>query len=379
MRRPDWLVHDQVWFPRAVVVATAVVAALCVSSTPGTAAQVEVLVGSAVALIGMVARLRFPAVPVPVVLVTTYVPVVVLLGRDRSEGLVFVLILGLILVLTETSAPVRRTLTAGLSATLPLGVHLLSGMRLDGWPFWTGGILLTWFSVEQNLRFQALVTELERTRDRLAMQAVQLERRRIAADLHDIVGHSLGVILLHVTGARRRVGDNPAAALAALTRAEDIGRTSLAEMRRNAAALRDLEDYPRAPRPRLDDVALLVAELRAAGTPVELECDGDVSGVEPVVGLAAYRVVQESLVNSSRHAAGAAVLVGLRVCADTVLIEVSDAGGAQHLPAPAGVGIVGMRERVEALGGTLTAGPTAQGWRVVAEVPRAGSRRATVS
>lgn len=101
---------------------------------------------------------------------------------------------------------------------VPLAVHLLRDMQLDGWPYWTGGLLLTWFSVEQSRRFRALVSELDQTRDRLAEQAVQLERRRIAAEMHDLVGHSLSVILLHVTGARRRLDEDPQDARDALRR-----------------------------------------------------------------------------------------------------------------------------------------------------------------
>lgn len=380
MRRPDWLVHDEVWFPRAVVVATGVVAVLCAATSRSTGDRVEVLAVGAVTVAGMAARLGFPRLPLPVLLVWTYAPVVLALARDQNEGLAFVLILALMFVQTEAPSVSWRVVAGVLATVVPLGVHLLPDFSLDGWPYWTGGLLLTWFSVEQSLRFQALVVELEQTRDRLAAQAVQLERRRIAAELHDIVGHSLGVILLHVTGARRRIRDDPAAALEALTDAEEIGRASLADMRRNAAALRDLGDDPTAPTPGVDDVALLVAQLRSTGTHVSLEHAGDTADVESIAGLAAYRVVQESLVNSSKHAPGASVHVGLQVRDDAVAVEVSDTGGgAPGGSAHAGVGIAGMRERVEALGGTFAAGPTAHGWRVRADVPRAQPRKATTS
>lgn len=383
MRRPTWLVHDEVWFPRAVVVVTGLVAVLCAVSTPGSADRIEVLVGCAVTITGMIARLRFPGLPVPVLLVWTYVPVVVLLLRDRYEGLLFVLILALMFAQEAASSSGARAVAGALATGVPLGVHLTPGLDYQGWPFWTGGLLLTWFSVEQSLRFRALVVELEQTRHRLAAQAVQLERRRIAADLHDIVGHSLGVILLHVTGARRRIGDDPVAAWEALSQAEEVGRASLADMRRTAAALREDGDDPTAPTPTLDDVATLVAELRATGTQVSLGRAGDTGAVEPITGLAAYRVVQESLVNSARHAPGAVVRVGLQVGRDAVLVEVCDTGGSARGGATrpgatrSGVGITGMRERVEALGGTFTAGATEGGWRVRAEVPRTGSRAGT--
>lgn len=374
MRRPEWFADYEVWFPRAVAVTTGIVALLCAAATPGSGDRVALLAGCAVTVAGMAARLQARGLPPPVLLAWTYVPVVLLLVvRDQTEGLLFVLLLAMMFVQTSTPAAGWRAV-AGVSATvMPLAVRLLSEVPL-GWPYWTGGLLLTWFSVEQSRRFQALVLELQQTRDRLAVQAVQLERRRIAAELHDIVGHSLGVILLHVTGARRRIGDDPATALDALTQAEEIGRASLADMRRNTAALRDLGDDPTAPTPTLDDVATLVAQLRSAGTQVSLERAGETADVEPITGLAAYRVVQESLVNSTRHAPGAPVHVGLEVRPEAVVVEVSDTGGnTRGGPVRPGVGMVGMRERVEALGGTFEAGPTGRGWRVRAGVPRTAS------
>jgi signal transduction histidine kinase len=163
-----------------------------------------------------------------------------------------------------------------------------------------------------------------------------------------------------------------------LGRAEEIGRASLSEMRRVAATLRgpgdDLDHGPTAPTHTLDDVDTLVARLRATGTQITLEQTGDSSDVEPMTGLAAYRVVQESLVNSTKHAAGASVHVGLEVRPDAVVVEVVDNGHAAHSSGRPGVGIAGMRERVEGLGGSFQAGPTSSGWTVRAHVPRARSQ-----
>jgi signal transduction histidine kinase len=218
-----------------------------------------------------------------------------------------------------------------------------------------------------------LVAELEATRERLAVQAVHLERRRIAAELHDLVGHSLGVLLLHVTGARRRIEDDPAGATEALRRAESIGRAGLAEIRRSVAALRDEAGTSLAPATTAADVPALVAATAAAGCPARLRVDGELAEVEPITGLAVYRVVQESLANAARHAPGAAVTASVSVRAGDVEVVVADAGGPAPPRGPAGVGLVGMRERVEALGGTLAAGPAGPGWEVRAVLPRAGA------
>ena len=244
-----------------------------------------------------------------------------------------------------------------------------------GWPYWTGGLLVTWLSAEQLRRYRALVAELESTRERLAVQAVHLERRRIAAELHDLVGHSLGVLLLHITGARRRIEDDPAGSAEALRRAESIGRSGLAEIRRSVAALRDETGASLAPAMTAADVPALVGATAAAGCAATLEVSGSLAGIEPITGLAVYRVVQESLANATRHAPGAAVRVAIAVGADEVDVTVADGGGvgrARSQGGPGGVGLVGMRERVEALGGTLAAGPAADGWRVHATLPRAG-------
>jgi signal transduction histidine kinase len=232
------------------------------------------------------------------------------------------------------------------------------------------GIAFGWLSAEQMRRFRQLVAELEATRERLAAQAVHLERRRIAADLHDLVGHSLTVVLLYLTGARRQVQDDPAGAAAALREAEEIGRASLAEIRRNVAALRDSSDGGTAPTPTAGDLVELVKQLVAAGSVIDLHVTGDLATVEAIVGAVVFRVVQESLNNAARHAPGAPVRVDVAVGLDAVDTSVIDDGGMAAAGPGGGVGLVGMRERVEAIGGTLQAGPLPHGWAVQAWVPR---------
>lgn len=371
-RMPRWgrLVEDERSFPRAIVAATAVVGALWAVTEPTDGGRAETAAATVVTVLGMLAALRWPRIPVPVQVGLLFTPAAVALSRGSNEGFTFVLLLALMFVMVQAPALSRRVFAGVVATLVPVCLDALPGTQLAGWPYWTGGALLTWFSVEQNLRTRRLVAELAATRDRLARQAVLLERRRIAAELHDLVGHSLGVILLHVTGARRRVGDDPAAARDALAQAEEVGRASLAEMRRNAAALRTDTDDPTAPTPGLGDVAALVARTRAAGAPVSVEQRGELSGVEPSIGLAAFRVVQESLANATRHAAGMPVQVRITVRPDEVGVEVADRGRDGTPAAQPGVGIAGMRERVEMLGGWLTAGPTGSGWRVLASLPR---------
>jgi signal transduction histidine kinase len=368
VRAPSWTARGDAWFAGVAAAAAGVVGALATAGADGAAARLEVAALSAVSLAGFLAATR-RRLPTALLAGWTFVPPVVLALRERSEGTFFLLVVAVcLLVLVEPDRRVR--LAAGAVAVgTPAAVEL--AVRPEwGWPFWTGGILFGWLSAEQMRRFRALVAELSATRERLAEQAVHLERRRIAAELHDLVGHSLGVLLLHVTGARRRLRDDPVAAEEALRQAEAIGRAGLAEVRRGVAALRDERGAGLAPVPTAADVPELVERSVAAGAAVDLAVTGDLAGVEPVAGLAVYRVVQESLANAARHAPGAAVRVLVDVRPATVAVTVWDGGGAAAAPGLAGVGLVGMRERVEALGGRLAAGPVGAGWEVRAQLPR---------
>jgi len=226
------------------------------------------------------------------------------------------------------------------------------------------------------------LTELEAAQQELASQAARDERRRIAREVHDVVAHSLTVTMLHLTAARLAVGrgDN-VDATEALEEAERAGRQSLADVRRTVGLLRaDDERAPSThptddvlrPMPRANDLPRLVADYRAAGVSVELSVAGEMAAIDPTVSLAVYRIVQESLANVARHAPGAAATVSINV-SDPVLVRVESTGGNIGLAVAAsgsGSGLVGMRERAEALGGRCTAGPCGDGWAVEASLPR---------
>ncbi|MFL6128301.1 MAG: histidine kinase [Mycobacteriales bacterium] len=369
MRAPSWTARGDSWFAGVAAAAAALVGVLGTVGADGARAGLEVAALSALSAAGFLVATR-RRLPTALLAGWTFAPPITLALRERSEGTYFLLVIAVCFVaLVEPDRRIR--LAAGLVAVAVPGVVELAVRPDWGWPFWTGGILFGWLSAEQMRRFRALVAELTATRERLAEQAVQLERRRIAGDLHDLVGHSLGVLLLHVTGARRRLRDDPAAAEEALRQAEAIGRAGLAEVRRDVAALRDERGAGLAPVPTAADVPELVG--RTAG-PVELTVTGDLAGVEPVAGLAVYRVVQESLANAARHAPGAAVQVEVDVRPEAVEVVVRDAGGAGAAPDAGGVGLVGMRERVEALGGRLSAGPAGTGWAIRAAIPAGPDR-----
>ncbi|WP_164842482.1 sensor histidine kinase [Actinoplanes solisilvae] len=211
-------------------------------------------------------------------------------------------------------------------------------------------------------------------RDELARRAVSAERLRIARELHDIVGHSLGLIALKATIANHVADDRPAEARAALTTIEETSRAALAETRRLLGVLRDYDDDERgdpagelAPAPGTADLGSLAERLRSSGMRVEMVVDG-VYALPPALDLTVYRIVQEALTNVLKHANAAGCHVTVRADDDAVRIEVNDdgRGGGGH-------GLVGMRERVSMYGGTLTTGPQAEGgYRVVAEIPLEG-------
>jgi signal transduction histidine kinase len=309
--------------------------------------------------------------------VWTFGPAVALNLQARGEGTMFLLVVALAYLVVVTPDRRMRVAAGVLAVLAPLFVQAIRPQDW-GWPFWMMGIGFGWLSSEQVRRSAVLAAELAATRELLAEQAVHAERRRIAAELHDLVGHSLTVVLLSVTGARRLVRDDPDAATAALMEAEAIGRSSLAEIRASARALRDDGSTGPgvAPMPAARDLPELVETMVAAGSPVDLDITGDVDDVGPVTGLVVYRVVQESLNNTAKHARGAPAHVAVTVAPDAVDVDVFDAGpgaGGTRGPGPGeppGVGLIGMRERVEAVGGTLEAGPEPGGWRVRAHVPR---------
>lgn len=257
--------------------------------------------------------------------------------------------------LTLALAPVRHALSGG----LPLW---------PTWIMWGVGFMV----LGSAFRIHGMLYE---ARLRLAREAVAEERRKIAREVHDLVGHGLGVVMLNITAARLATtrGDTEAAA-GALAEAERVGRQSVRDVHRGLVLLRD-PDAARtiAPAPpTAEDTAALVADLRAGGLPVELTTSGDLGAVDPAVGLAVFRVVQEALSNTARHAPGAAATVTVAIDDNAATVTVTDEGPAGPR-SPGGLGLIGMRERVTALGGALRAGPDGPGWTVHATIPLTGT------
>jgi signal transduction histidine kinase len=218
---------------------------------------------------------------------------------------------------------------------------------------------------------QGLIRELEQTRRELAEHAVAEERRRIARDLHDLAGHTLAAVLLHVTGARHVLRRDVDEAERALRDAEAVGRSSLDQIRATVVALRADERGTDPALPDAADLGVLVDDYRRAGLDIRYDADGDLAGLDGPVGTALHRIAREALTNVARHAPGNRVEVSLAAEDGAVRLRVVDSGTAGPAECADGphFGLVGMAERARAVGGELDAGPAPGGWRVEARLP----------
>ncbi len=237
---------------------------------------------------------------------------------------------------------------------------------------WTVSVVawcLGWFvraHAQRADREAARAVTVERSSRERALQAVADERARIARELHDIVAHSVSVIVVQA-GAAEKALDDPAFVRDALASIRTTGTSALAEMRRVVSLIRET-DHSAGLEP-VPDMAELAGLVAAMDVPTSLLVEGDERPLSPGLGLAAYRVVQEALTNIRRHAQAHTAEVRLRYGEDRLEIEVRD-DGAGAVAAGGGNGLIGMRERVQMYGGTLaTSTSPGEGFRVSAVLP----------
>jgi len=203
---------------------------------------------------------------------------------------------------------------------------------------------------------------LDSLRDLTADAAAAEERNRIARELHDVIAHSVSVMVIQAGGARMVMATDPTRAEESLRLVERAGRDALAEMRRLLGILeRGQDPLALAPQPGLANIDELVSEAQAAGLATELHVEGRPAQVSPALDLCAYRVVQEALTNAIKHVAPARAAVNVRWAAHELELEISDDGSGPGTALPGGHGIAGMHERVALHGGTFSAGRTQHG------------------
>ncbi|MBA3390604.1 MAG: sensor histidine kinase [Rubrobacter sp.] len=243
--------------------------------------------------------------------------------------------------------------------------------------------LMLWFvgrtirqSRLQAERLQDLATQLELEREEKARTAVAEERSRISRELHDVVAHSVSVMVVQSQAAQRLLEGEQRNARQALESIETTGRQALTEMRRLLGILRRTDaELALAPQPGLEHLDALIEQTREAGLPVELSVEGDVGSLPPGVDLTAYRIVQEALTNTLKHAGPAHARVTIRRRDDGMELEVADDGAASGKGDGSGQGLIGMRERVALYGGALESGRRDGGGYIVrARLPLASNR-----
>jgi len=372
-----------------VVCAELVVLALAIGPYPHARGQRLLL---AVVLCGPIMLLR--RWPLPVLAVVTAANAMVMAAGNSV--LPFGIVLAVASYLAASRLPRRVSIPAAVASAAALGGALLYAALTARDPLIAQEALVGflplvtgWFigdSSAARRRYlaglaeqaeRALVAEAERAR-----QQVREERVRIARELHDVVAHTLTVITVQAGVGRRLMARRPEEAGMALESIETIGRTAQEELRVVLGLLRYEENRTAAlaPAPGLVDLKELAETVRASGTPVDLHMSGTDRPLSPALELTVYRVVQEALTNVVKHAPGARAAVALAVSDYEVLLDVTNdapAGppdGARERHAGAGLGIVGMRERIAAFGGRLAAEPFAgRGFRVSAQVPIEGS------
>jgi len=261
----------------------------------------------------------------------------------------------------------RAVLAGGIAGVVILAVdifRLLAGMNpgdiVPPWVFYA----TIWFigrtirkSQLQAARLQDLAAQLELEREERAQTAVAEERSRISRELHDVVAHSVSVMVVQAQAAQRLLQGEQQEARQALTSIETTGRQALVEMRRLLGILRRTdEELALAPQPGLKHLDALIEQIREAGLPVELRVEGAAEPLPPGVDLSAYRIVQEALTNTLKHAGPSHARVAIHYRGDEIELEISDDGVGTVNGDGTGQGLIGMRERVALYGGVLHSG-----------------------
>jgi signal transduction histidine kinase len=281
--------------------------------------------------------------------------------------LLLVLMVGVVGSVTEPLGGLLATTSAAALLLTAAALH-----RLDAIVLYLSFVGMGWLVGFLMHTQQQLMIKQQEAQAQLAEHAAADERRRIAREVHDVIAHSLSITLLHITGARRGLQEERDIddAVEALEQAEHLGRQAMADIRRTVGLL-DSAPMKIDPEPGVAEITYLVSDFSRAGLNVTLHQDGRVDQVSAAVGLALYRITQESLANIAKHALDSRSTVTLAISrASARLTIVNQLPVAVAVSAPQeGRGLRGMRQRVELLGGSIAIGPSDDGWSVVADLP----------
>jgi signal transduction histidine kinase len=318
----------------------------------------------------------------PLVTLSTVMGGVVLLslafGGSETSTLVFIAVVAVYSAAAHLSD--RELPVAVVLMVAAVAVHDLRDpqIRNFGDAIWTTILWTLTFLVGLGMRSRqaqtrALESEAEalrKERETVGIEAAAEERRRIARELHDIISHSLGVMVLQAGAAEQVLERDPTRARDALKSIRSSGIAAIAEMGALLGLVRGDAEASREPQPTLADIAVLVATTRATGLAVDLTIDGDRRALPAALELSAYRIVQEGLTNALKHAGPVPTHVIVSYRTDELAIEVTDEGGSTGDGLGSGRGLAGIRERVSVFGGRLQAGPRPSGgWTLRAAFP----------
>jgi len=362
-----WLTSTTIVFPFAAVI----VAALTFITEPPTVAIVICLVVALVPWGFVAAGMRVP--PIALVVVDTVAVAALVIPLDDAAAM-FIAIVAICWAAAQglqLASIVGVVGGAGIVSVAMAMEH--DAFKRSGAVSWITGLATGWFMGVLVNRQRQLSDDLTEARHELSLAAIREERTMVAREVHDIVGHSLTVVLLNISGARRHLSKNPETAADALDRAEAVTRDSL-ETVRNVVGLLSSESQRFEPMPGGADVGAIVEQARESGLPVSLAMTGDPAELEPAVGLTLVRLLQESLSNASRHAPGAPIDVSLTVALNSVTAVVSNpvprGADAAASPNRRGLGVASMTDRVAAVRGTLEIGRCDDRWLVRCVLPR---------
>ncbi|WP_425502510.1 sensor histidine kinase [Schumannella luteola] len=369
-RTPLWDLPNPGWWtiPTLICIAASTVALLFRRSRP--------LWGVVLAAALVLVPLPVPSLAEPTLSIFALYAVGAYRG-GRTAWLSFTLIAGCSALSTALGAAVPGVWSV-IEGETGHGVAALSSTLVVSTIFLLSALLLGMSIGNRRRYLDALIDragQLARERDQRAEIAAAEERGRIAGEMHDVLAHSMSVMIALSEGAAATAATRPADAAATMSTVAETGRRSLAELRRLLGVLGEPGQAERRPQPGAAQLGELVAGFRTAGLRVELSSRGE-PGADAALGLTVYRIMQESLTNALRYADGAPASADIDWGVERVEITVLDRGtGRRTAQQGAGRGLLGMRERVALFGGSVETGPAeGGGWRVRAVLPRDGGR-----